>query len=607
MDTSYGYKPISENNFRILTILSVKPELSTSLREHSMLDPPDYCALSYAWTHEPLTASINCDGKMLPVTPDLFEALQCISTVSGCQSLWVDAICINQLDQDEKSHHVFNMHRIYRKAVEVYIWLGPWQYDSHLAMNDITSISDRFEDVDLDALHLNSDVLAFADWRPGQTKFHPVQLFFLIGRPWFRRLWTYQEVLLARKATFFCGYEKKDLNSFLEFAKLMLDTGFLTYFRKGDPHIPLGNLEQIRHARKARERFGVYNIAHEALRTLTRQVTEPFDRVYALFGMAEDTIYHSEISVDYSPRTQTAVSDLYVKFGKLVLREENMLMLLYYNSSNERMEALPSWCPNFNSSHRTSILSTEYAAGWPAQDHQCADLTSGCKTDSRQRHAAFKELLGSYAKVSFSSDIIRVWGAQVDTVADVGDVYPGPPAGGYPEEGSGPILKAMLSWLDNNLELCKTYCTQPHDVLYETYWRTQVGNIGFNQKDFPCDSKQEENFRAFRNFVNGLDTGEFAEDWPLASNLANHLDWIWRNRRLFVTVNGRIGFGSDHVTSGDVVCALYSGPCLFVLRKNPNQETYTFKEAAYAHGLMQGEVFDLLDGGEATEELFAIE
>lgn len=43
------------------------------------------------------------------------------------------------------------------------------------------------------------------------------------------------------------------------------------------------------------------------------------------------------------------------------------------------------------------------------------------------------------------------------------------------------------------------------------------------------------------------------------------------------------------------------------LPKSPAGETYTFKKAAYTHGLIQGEAFDLLDRGEATKELFDME
>ena len=336
-------------------------------------------------------------------------------------------------------------------------------------------------------------------------------------------------------------------------------------------------------------------------------MTEPLDRVYALLGLAEDTIYHSQISVDYSSRSWNCVSDLYVKFGKLILRKENLLILLYYNSSKERLETLPSWCPNFNSPEATSTMSHEYAAGWPAPHHQCTASTSPCKTSGKQRHGAFRELFDSYAKVSFSSDIIQVWGAQLDLVAQVGDAYPEHLATAYVEGGFGTLFRRTLKWLDDNLKLCKKYCRQPEDVLYESYWRTHVGNIGFNQKDFPCHDKQEESLRVFRKVVDGLDKGNIGENGALAFDLANHLDWIWRSRRLFVTVSGRLGFGCERVTPGDAICVLYSGTCLFVLRKNLNRDTYTFKEAAYTHGLMQGEAFDLLDSGEATEELFAIE
>jgi hypothetical protein len=82
---------------------------------------------------------------------------------------------------------------------------------------------------------------------------------------------------------------------------------------------------------------------------------------------------------------------------------------------------------------------------------------------------------------------------------------------------------------------------------------------------------------------------------------------IWIGCRLFTTANGRIGAGSEDIRPADQVCMLYSGREMYVLRKHPERETYTFVCDAYIHGLMQGESFDLMDQGEATEKLFAIE
>jgi Heterokaryon incompatibility protein (HET) len=61
--------------------------------------------------------------------------------VNGCQSLWVDAICINH--NDDKAQQVANMHEIYKNAADVYIWLGPAKDDSDLLRVGRVSVSIR--------------------------------------------------------------------------------------------------------------------------------------------------------------------------------------------------------------------------------------------------------------------------------------------------------------------------------------------------------------------------------------------------------------------------------------------------------------------------------
>ena len=85
-----------------------------------------------------------------------------------------------------------------------------------------------------------------------------------------------------------------------------------------------------------------------------------------------------------------------------------------------------------------------------------------------------------------------------------------------------------------------------------------------------------------------------------------HLERIWRNRCLFRTSKGRIGFTSRRVRKGDLVCVLYGGPSVYILRKDSKRDVYQFVEEAYTHGLMQGEVFALLDEGIVQEQMFVI-
>lgn len=81
----------------------------------------------------------------------------------------------------------------------------------------------------------------------------------------------------------------------------------------------------------------------------------------------------------------------------------------------------------------------------------------------------------------------------------------------------------------------------------------------------------------------------------------------WFNRALFATENERLGFGSKDMQEGDLVCMLYSGRMMYILRpQQTDPKTYCFVSDAYVFGCMDGEVFDLLDEGEVKENLFAI-
>ncbi|KAF2423390.1 heterokaryon incompatibility, partial [Tothia fuscella] len=91
-------------------------------------DKPDYDALSYAWGTPNLSAQIVLNNESFPVTQTLFAALQQICSdnkeTNQPRKLWVDAICINQMDNAGKSHQVLLMRDIYSNATSVLAWIG---------------------------------------------------------------------------------------------------------------------------------------------------------------------------------------------------------------------------------------------------------------------------------------------------------------------------------------------------------------------------------------------------------------------------------------------------------------------------------------------------
>ncbi|OZJ04814.1 hypothetical protein BZG36_02357 [Bifiguratus adelaidae] len=98
-------------------------KVSCTLSVVSPNDKPVYEALSYVWGNPHDTVPIRLDGRIFQVTINLRKALRRLRR-SKTRTLWVDAICINQSDINERNQQVSIMHDIYESTVEVQIYLG---------------------------------------------------------------------------------------------------------------------------------------------------------------------------------------------------------------------------------------------------------------------------------------------------------------------------------------------------------------------------------------------------------------------------------------------------------------------------------------------------
>ncbi|KAF2433960.1 hypothetical protein EJ08DRAFT_582897, partial [Tothia fuscella] len=91
-------------------------------------DEIDYEALSYTWGPGAIIGHVKINNTVFPVSQSLLIALQQIrrdqETLAMPRKLWVDAVCINQSDNAEKSHQVMLMREIYSHASRVIAWIG---------------------------------------------------------------------------------------------------------------------------------------------------------------------------------------------------------------------------------------------------------------------------------------------------------------------------------------------------------------------------------------------------------------------------------------------------------------------------------------------------
>jgi hypothetical protein len=129
----YKNSPVSSSCIRILEVHARENSsaddapLRCSLRvtDLNSAPPPSYTALSYVWGGDTsLPNNIYCDNTLISVTNSCYQALQHLRAIKGSLKIWIDAVCINQKDQDEKTHQISLMGDIYSKAETTYIWLG---------------------------------------------------------------------------------------------------------------------------------------------------------------------------------------------------------------------------------------------------------------------------------------------------------------------------------------------------------------------------------------------------------------------------------------------------------------------------------------------------
>ena len=116
------YQGLKEpTHIRIMTLKpSLDPEspLHFSFRQASLVEVVGkYEAVSYTWGEPNFTHSLYCeDGARLLITENLHAAIKRLRFPDLERTLWVDAICINQQDVDERSAQVAIMGDIFQKA-----------------------------------------------------------------------------------------------------------------------------------------------------------------------------------------------------------------------------------------------------------------------------------------------------------------------------------------------------------------------------------------------------------------------------------------------------------------------------------------------------------
>ena len=179
----YSSLPPGIDSIRLLRLIPNKDEtaaIKCKLFNYSLgqdKGPHLYEALSYVWGNSNETVSISIDGHALPITQSLHAALLRLRDRSFERIIWVDAICINQENEQEKEQQIQFMEKIYGQANRVVVWLGEAADDSDRALEEIRTAGGKKSPNSSNNETIQQAVLA------------------LLQRPWFRRIWVREQTL----------------------------------------------------------------------------------------------------------------------------------------------------------------------------------------------------------------------------------------------------------------------------------------------------------------------------------------------------------------------------------------------------------------------------
>jgi hypothetical protein len=123
------YEPLdrARKEFRLLTVCAGQEDEALQLHlAHATLSDPAvvYETISYCWGDATARDSVIVNEQLVDVPASAAAALKCMREAERPRSIWIDSICINQMDLDERSYQVGMMADIYRSAKGNLVYLG---------------------------------------------------------------------------------------------------------------------------------------------------------------------------------------------------------------------------------------------------------------------------------------------------------------------------------------------------------------------------------------------------------------------------------------------------------------------------------------------------
>jgi hypothetical protein len=391
---SYKHKALEDGEIRLLRLhpaAKAEEPLRGELSNSRLTPETQYEAISYVWGEPVFAHSLHLGDTSLQITKNLSDALRRFRKPDKERVLWIDGVCINQEDLEEKSRQIPLMGNIYRYAHAVLAWLG-----------------------DANGLKINNETLSLAGalafvgrgiWRPETSIFllhdlekllkdvrnntggmwpqvfklcnmdadlNPCGFRQLYSSPWFTRMWIVQEVALAENMFLHFGENILEWHDFERLCVLIW-----LYVESGHPHdgttwqtfiTYCWPIVQAKHDVRDAERKKPEHALDTWFKHLAifgaRKCSDPRDHIYALLGLLP-----AKTGIEIIPDYTKEPAEVYTQAADIALRRAVLQNLCsagiwrrttyIEHGSTCKKDYLPSWVPDYN-----SYTSDEFLPPW---------------------------------------------------------------------------------------------------------------------------------------------------------------------------------------------------------------------------------------------------
>ncbi|KAM3438806.1 hypothetical protein MY4824_003108 [Beauveria thailandica] len=283
---------------------------------------------------------------------------------------WVDAVCVNQKDADERSHQLSTvMAKIYESATSVIAWLGDSDSHTERAFAHLEALAQGTGLAAFQTISPPSSTVSASSEDILNSHQHWESTAKLFERTYWNRVWIIQEVVLAKQVIVCCGQHSISWGVLSKASHNICTRSGREYFAARQEKLPtLQALDRRRHSSYAiptllkavkdslKGNHWATILLHSLIRSRDCEATNLEDKVYALLGLVQGSVDVGKMPLlrpEFGGRSRIGKTYLNVAIQLLGDCEDLLVLASVEGKPFQTVDLgdgrpLPSWVPDWS-------------------------------------------------------------------------------------------------------------------------------------------------------------------------------------------------------------------------------------------------------------------